>query len=266
MAICTLGSGECGTDFNATRPQDFVRVKKYLDCVNINADSEQSDADRNLRCIAYAGIRFANSSDYRGPVVSVEDGTPIGSKLISAPKASAPLSIAVLNSNASPQSSFVPSAVFFIPKGTPVVVRAMQSVHSFGARTGSKFRFEVAQDVIYDGRVFAEAGDTAVGAVQEGQAGRQWLLGWVLGLNSGANLRFSVDSVFNFCGDTLHVDFDRTEFRTAELGFFLGNVDVTVAKGQKYVAHTDRPQRVCADPTSAEPESIPSDAIETSDH
>jgi hypothetical protein len=154
------------------------------------------------------------------------------------------------------------AAAFLIPKGAPIVVRTRQSLNSYDAKTGSKMRFEVVQDVIVDGHIFAKAGDTAEGAVQEGQAGDAGFYGFGY---KAANLRFSVDNVFNFCGDTLHVDFDRSEYRRRQ-GFMGSNKDVTVAKGQEYVALTDRPQKVCAEVTSASQLPIPKDAIKTADH
>jgi hypothetical protein len=155
-----------------------------------------------------------------------------------------------------------PTATFLVPKGIQIVVRITQSLNSYDARTGAKLRFEVAQDAIADGHVFAKTGDTAEGAVQEGQAGETGFYG--IGYKA-ANLRFSVDNVFNFCGDTVHVDFDRSEYRRRQ-GFMGSNKDVTVVKGQEYVALTDRPQKVCAEVSSATPAPIPSGAIKTSDH
>jgi len=137
----------------------------------------------------------------------------------------------------------------------------MQSYNSYSAKTGGKVRYEVVQDVIVNGHVVAKAGDTAQGAIQEGQAGETGVFG--IGFK-GANLRLSVDEVYNFCGDTLHVDFDRSEYRRRQ-GMFGSKKDVQVDKGQKYVAQTDRVQRACSEATIATPAPIPGDALKSAE-
>jgi hypothetical protein len=145
-----------------------------------------------------------------------------------------------------------------IPKDTIVVVRTIQDLNSYSAKTGAKLRYEVLQDVIVNGHVIAKAGDTAQGAVQEGQAGDA---AGLFGLGyKAANLRVSVDEVYNFCGDTIHVDFDRSEYRRRQ-GAFGSNKDVQIVKGQKYAAYTDRVQRLCGEATTEAELPFPSDAL-----
>lgn len=162
----------------------------------------------------------------------------------------------------SPPAGSVPSSeVVLVPRDTIVVVETSQGYNSYSARTGAKVRYEVLQDVVVNGHVIAKAGDAAQGAVQEGQAGESggaYGFGW-----KAANLRLSVDEIYNFCGDTIHVDFDRSEYRRRQ-GMFGSNKDVQVTKGQKYAAVTDRVQRVCGEPTSEAPLPVPSDALRTS--
>jgi hypothetical protein len=135
----------------------------------------------------------------------------------------------------------------WLAKGTYFPVQTMQSYSSYGAGVGSKLRFELAQDVIVNGHLVAMAGDTAEGTVQNAMTG-----GAFFGIDyRGADLRVSVDRVFNFCGDIIAVDFDRTEFRKDRVGVFDGNVDVHIIRGQTYLAFTDRPQRVCGTRTDA---------------
>lgn len=150
-----------------------------------------------------------------------------------------------------------------IPRETIVVVETLQGYNSYGAQTGEKLRYQVAQDVIVNGYVIAKAGDTAYGAVQGAQAGR---MGGYYGIGyKAADLRVSVDEVYNFCGDTMHVDFDRSEYRRRQ-GLFGSNADVQVTKGQKYAAVTDRVQKVCGEITTEAPLPIPSDALRTAGH
>jgi hypothetical protein len=152
----------------------------------------------------------------------------------------------------------------FVPRDTIVVVRTIEAPNSYSAKTGTKIRYEVAQDVIANGHVVAKTGDTAQGAVQEGQAGDEGVLGFGY---KAANLRVSVDEVYNFCGDTVHVDFDRSEYRRRQ-GVFGSNKDVQVIKGQKYAAYTDRVQRLCGEATTEAAPPIPSDVLKsaTRDH
>jgi hypothetical protein len=68
----------------------------------------------------------------------------------------------------------------------------------------------VAQDVVIDGYVIAKAGDAAEGQILEsrtGEAANAFGFGYEAG-----DLRVSVDSVYNFCGDTLAMTFDRTVY------------------------------------------------------
>lgn len=149
-----------------------------------------------------------------------------------------------------------------VPKGTPVVVKTEESYNSYSAHTGETLHFEVVQDVIVDGHVVARAGDGAEGAVKEGQAGETGF--WGIGYKA-ANLRLGVDAVHNFCGDTLHVNFDRSEYRRRQ-GMFGSNKDVTVIKGQMYVPVVSYAQKLCGVATAATPAPIPPDAIRTADH
>jgi hypothetical protein len=93
----------------------------------------------------------------------------------------------------------------------------------------------------------------------------------------GSDLRVSVERIFNYCGDTISVDFDRSEYRNFRgnwnllmligVGFFLKpDKDVHIVRGQKYAAFTDRPQRVCALPTNAPDTVPPPDALQTTDN
>ncbi|MFY9781641.1 MAG: hypothetical protein WAJ85_14160 [Candidatus Baltobacteraceae bacterium] len=147
----------------------------------------------------------------------------------------------------------------FIPKDTLAVVRTTRAYNSYSAHTGEKVEYELVQDLIVNGYVVAKAGDAAEGMVQEGQAGETGFYG--IG-NKSANLRVSVDEIYNFCGDTIHTDFDRSEYRRRQ-GMFGENKDVQIIKGQMYVPVVNRPQRVCGEPTAEAPAPIPSDAVRT---
>jgi hypothetical protein len=154
----------------------------------------------------------------------------------------------------------VGTATVFIPKGTIVVVATLEGLSSYAAHTGEKIQYAVTQDVIVDGYKIAEAGDSAEGQVLESQMGEAEN-GFGFGFKGG-DLRVSVDVVYNFCGDTIAMTFDRTEYRRRQ-GMFGSNKDVQVIKGQKYGALVSRPQKICGIATAETPAPIPSDVIQT---
>lgn len=163
---------------------------------------------------------------------------------------------------ASPPAAATPSpspapATVLVPKGTLIVVAVRRSYKSYGASTGTKLTYDVIQDVIVNGFVIAKEGDVAEGEILNAHEGKT---NWLTGETEGANLRISVDKVFNFCGDTIVIDFARSEFRNKQ-GLFGGKKDVEISKGQKYQVPTERPQKVCAEVTTATPMPVPSDAL-----
>ena len=100
---------------------------------------------------------------------------------------------------------------WLVPKGTFIVVTVRRSYKSYGASTGTKITYDVEQDVIVNGFVIAKVGDVAEGEILNAHEAST---NWFTGEHKGANLRVSVDKVYNFCGDTLDMDFARSEFRT----------------------------------------------------
>ncbi|HEY1729547.1 MAG TPA: hypothetical protein VGG22_14300 [Candidatus Baltobacteraceae bacterium] len=144
-----------------------------------------------------------------------------------------------------------------LPRDIPLVVETAESINSYSAATGERVKYRVLQDFIVGGYLIAKAGDEAEGMVQEGQQGKAGFYG--IGYKA-ANLRVSVDKIFTFCGSTLQVDFDRSEYRRRQ-GFMGSNKDVGVAKGQQYVPTVDHPQQVCAVKTDEKALPIPKDAL-----
>jgi hypothetical protein len=142
-----------------------------------------------------------------------------------------------------------------VPRGTIVVVQTTRGTNSYGAETGAKVTYTLVQDVIVDGNLVAKSGDVTEGAVQNSEAGRDDYF-----THKAANLRISVDRIYSFCGDTIETDFMRSEYRRRQ-GFLGNHKDVEVVRGQMYQVPTERPQRVCSEPTSEVPQPIPSDAL-----
>ncbi len=154
-------------------------------------------------------------------------------------------------------ASPAPMATVLLPRGTLFVVATRRSYKSYGAQAGTKVTYEVAQDIVVNGYVVAKAGDAAEGQILNAREGKP---GSFFSAREGANLRLSVDNVFSFCGDTLAMDFARSEYRRKQ-GLFGGKVDLEVSKGQKYLVPSDRVQKVCGEKTDEPSPPVPDDAL-----
>lgn len=173
-----------------------------------------------------------------------------------------------------------------VPAGTPVIVMTTAEMLSNKVHANDAAEYVLASDVIVNGRVVARAGDSAAGIVKDARAGSATAtkvgrglgriagglvgvsaLGGVIGgaagssLDKYANLRLTVDSVKTFCGDTLRVDFDRSEYHPAEKD---ARTPVKVVKGQRYVALVGTQQTVCGVATTDAPAPVPDDALRSS--
>ena len=145
-----------------------------------------------------------------------------------------------------------------VPAGQMLAVKTTESLNSYSAHQGERIRYEVVQDFVVDGYLIAKAGDVAEGEVQEGQQGSMgglYGIGW-----KAANLRVSVDRVFTYCGSTLELTFDRSEYRRRQ-GLFGSHQDVEIGKGQQYAPTIDHPQTICAVKTNEQPAAIGDDVL-----
>ena len=168
---------------------------------------------------------------------------------------------AALDSVPSPQPSVTPAATTettVVPGGTLIVVATRRGYKSYGESTGTKVTYDVVQDVVVNGHIIVKAGDVGEGQVLNAREGSTNF--WT-GETKGANLRISLDKVYNFCGDTIEIDFARTEFRNRQ-GLFGSKKDVEVSKGQLYKAPTERTQKICSERTEATPAPVPVNALE----
>jgi hypothetical protein len=179
-----------------------------------------------------------------------------------------------------------PRAPVTVPAGTPVVVMTTAELRSNTVHAKDAAEYVLVSDVIVDGHVVARAGDSATGIVKDARAGSATatrvgrglgrLVGGLAGvsaiggaiggaagssLDKYANLRLTVDTVKSFCGDTLRVDFDRSEYHPTEKD---ATTPVKVVKGQRYVATVSAAQTVCGVSTTAAPAAIPDDALRSS--
>jgi hypothetical protein len=166
-----------------------------------------------------------------------------------------------------PQPTAAPtksSPTVFIPRGTVVYVTVDKDIRVGGAGTNSevhKVKFEVTQDAVFDGYVIAKAGDLV-----EGEYSNQSnITKRIFSTNESQEVALDVDDIVNFCGDTIHLQFERTFVGGARGGFMSFGMhahDAVFTKGSILKAVTDRPERnICADATTATPAPAPSALI-----
>ena len=148
----------------------------------------------------------------------------------------------------------------------PVLVTREVRAGAFGSLPASQtVKFAIAQDVIVDGYVIAKAGDLAEGhyTTQSNQTKRTFET------TTSREVTLVMDDAVNFCGDTLHLEFERTfvsGVRSGFLSFGVHGHDAVFGKGSVLVASTDRFEKsVCAQATSAVPAPLPRNAVRSDD-
>ncbi|MGB6985006.1 MAG: hypothetical protein WBD74_03400 [Candidatus Aquilonibacter sp.] len=149
------------------------------------------------------------------------------------------------------------TATVFVPKGEVVAIATTEALSSYAASPREPITYTVLQDVVVNGFLVAKAGDEVDGEVLEAQQGKAGFDG--IGYKA-ADLRISAESVHNYCGDTIKMHFVRTEYRRRQ-GAFGSKADVEIVDGQKYVAVTAFPQKVCGQATTEVQAALPADAL-----
>jgi hypothetical protein len=161
-------------------------------------------------------------------------------------------------------NSQTPNQNIAVPRHTVVAVIIQKDIRvgGFGdAREEKKVEFEVAQDVIVDGYLIAKKGDLVEGhyTTQKNVTKR------VFSSDVSQELALDVDDVVNFCGDTIHMQFERTFVGGGRASFMsLGAHahDAVFAKGLVLKARTDRLEKaVCSEKTEEQPHALPSDIL-----
>ncbi|HEV3092375.1 MAG TPA: hypothetical protein VGX91_13120 [Candidatus Cybelea sp.] len=144
----------------------------------------------------------------------------------------------------------------------PILVTKDARVGAFGSSQGEHtVKFAVAQDVIVDGYVIAKAGDLAEGhyTTQSNETKGTFTT------KTSEELTLDIDDVVNFCGDTIHTEFERTfvgGVRSGFLSFGVHGHDAVFAKGSTLEASTDRFEKsICAQPTSESSPPLPRNMI-----
>ena len=191
VAVCTNGIGGCGgpSDFDATRPQDFKLIQTYEACVRRSSDSTATDLA--VRCAAKTGIRFLNSTDYHGPLVSIDgNGPPSPQRMSAQPSDPAFASTSISQSGA--------SAPVAILGGTPIEIALLEELSSSTAQVGERLRFRAINSITSDGWVLVEKGAlgeaevvNAEGASGNGHPGKLNIqFDWIYGAD-GLKIRLS---------------------------------------------------------------------------
>ncbi len=148
-----------------------------------------------------------------------------------------------------------------VPRHTmvPVALTKEIRVGGMGDSQEKKVEFEVAQDVIVNGYFVAKKGDTVEGHYTSTKNLTKSLFGGKV----SEELSLDVDDVANFCGDTLHLQFERTFRGGARMGMLgVNSHDAVFDKGTVLLARTDRVQRkVCGEKTSQAPQPMPSGLV-----
>jgi hypothetical protein len=151
-----------------------------------------------------------------------------------------------------------------LPRHTviPVLVDTDIRVGGGGeARQTKTVKLQVAQDVIVNGYLIAQKGDLAEGHLTTAENETKRLFS--KDVSQEASL--DVDDVVNFCGDTIHVDFERTFVGGVRGGFMsLGEHahDAVFDKGSVLKTQSDRLERsVCVQKTNAAALPLPPDII-----
>lgn len=151
-----------------------------------------------------------------------------------------------------------------VPRHTLVAVIVQKDIRvgGFGdAREEKKVEFEVYQDVILDHHIIAKKGDLVEGhyTTQKNVTKR------VFSTNVSQELALDVDDIVNFCGDTIHMQFERTFVGGGRAGFLsLGAHahDAVFAKGAILKARTDRLEKaICSEKTASLPLDLPQNVI-----
>jgi hypothetical protein len=170
---------------------------------------------------------------------------------------------------ASPEPSAVPQpqetdSTVTVPRGAivPVFVTKEVRVGAFGsAQEEHKVKFAVDQDVMYQGYVIAKTGDLVEGHydTQTNATKRQFET------TNSVEVDLYLDDLVNYCGDTVHLGFEKTFVGGVRSGFLSFGVhahDAVVEKGDVLEAATDRTEKdVCAEPSDETAKRLPANVI-----
>ncbi len=165
-----------------------------------------------------------------------------------------------------PPSSDAPSAniTSVLPRHTIIPILIDKDIRVGGAGDNQQtktLKVQVAQDVIVNGLLIAQKGDLAEGHLTtEKNVTKRYFSSDV---SQEASLE--IDDIVNFCGDTIHMEFERTFVGGVRGGFMSFGIhahDAVFGKGSVLKAQSDRLEKsVCAEKTALAPLPLPMNMI-----
>jgi hypothetical protein len=165
-------------------------------------------------------------------------------------------SLSIGRAETASSSSVVPRHLLF-----PVLLTKTIRVGGLGDAQEKKISLEVAQDVIVNHRIFAKKGDT----VEAHYSNQKNFTSRVFSKNISEELALDVDDVINFCGDTIHLQYEHTLRGGARKSFmsFGAHVhDAVFDKGTVLLSRTDRIEKgVCSEHTDRNPLPAPQNGL-----
>jgi len=152
----------------------------------------------------------------------------------------------------------------YVARGTIVPVTVTKDIRVGGLGKNEeekKIRFEVAQDVAVSGYLIAAKGDLVEGHyTNQNNVTKRFF-----STNVSQEVALDIDDVVNFCGDTIHLEFERTFVGGARGGFLSFGVhahDAVFEKGLVLKTKTDRAERsICAAVMTAAPLPLPTNMV-----
>jgi hypothetical protein len=165
----------------------------------------------------------------------------------------------------STEASAEPASVnTLVPRHTIIPIAIVKDIRVGGAgdeRQAKTIKAEVAQDVIIDGLVIAKEGDLAEGHLTT----EKNVTHRMFSADTSQEAALDIDDVVNFCGDTIHMQFERTYVGGVRGGAFSFGPhahDAVFSKGSILKAESDRVEKsVCAEKTSRTALPLPGNII-----
>jgi hypothetical protein len=151
-----------------------------------------------------------------------------------------------------------------LPRHTIIPVLIDKDIRVGGAGDNQQTRtikVQVAQDVIVNGFVVAKMGDLVEGHLSTSKN----VTKRYFSTDVSQEAALDIDDVVNFCGDTIHMEFERTfvgGVRGGLMSFGVHAHDAVFGKGSVLKAQSDRLEKsVCAEKTALAPLAFPTNMI-----
>ena len=164
----------------------------------------------------------------------------------------------------SPTISNAEQVTVLVPRHVviPVILTKDLRVGGAGdARQTKSVKAEVAQDIVVNGYLIAKQGDLAEGELTT----EKNVTKRAFSTDTSQEASLDIVDIVNFCGDTIHLEFERTYVGGVRAGFLSFGPhahDAVFAKGSVLKAQTDRMERsICAEKTSAPMLPLPTDMV-----